>query len=135
MTSTDHGGLHMEHIKLAIKPNTCNGVELCALCGKKTEPQTPFDLFLNETPQLVCKACGEKHAPELVSLLDYFYKGHYVEPEYETIEKEVNDIKRTADNLQTENLPRLEQDLIKLSKRSYVLKKFITRKLREEKAP
>jgi len=42
--------------------------------------------------------------------------------------KEVNDIKRTADNLQTEHLERLEQDLIKLSKRSYVLKKFISKK-------
>lgn len=121
----------MEHIKLAIKPHASSGIALCALCGKKTEPQQPFDLCLNDTPQLVCKHCGEKHAPELVSLLDYFYKGHYVEPEYETIEKEVNDIKRTAENLQTDNLARLEQDLIKISKRAYVLKKFITRKLHE----
>ena len=76
------GGGAMEHMKLAIKPSSLAGAELCALCGKKTEPQRPFDLFLNDTQQLVCKSCGEKHAPELISLLDYFYKGHYVEPEF-----------------------------------------------------
>ena len=72
----------MEYIKLAIKPHECTGNELCAVCGAGTEPQKPFDIFLDETSQLVCRHLAAKYAPELVSLMEYFYKGHYVEQEY-----------------------------------------------------
>jgi hypothetical protein len=122
----------MEHIKLAIKPGSSTSAGLCALCGKKTEPQRPFDLFLNDTQQLVCKSCGEKCAPELVSLLDYFYKGHYVEPEYETIESEVSSIKTIAQNMQTENLYMLEQDLFRISRQAYLLRKHVVKQIQKQ---
>ncbi len=124
----------MEHMKLAIKPSSLAGAELCALCGKKTEPQRPFDLFLNDTQQLVCKNCGEKTAPELISLLDYFYKGHYVEPEHETIETEVSAIKTICQNMQTENIYMLEQDLFKISRQAYLLRKYILRQIQKKEA-
>jgi len=114
-----------KHIKIAIKPHDCTGHQLCAVCGSQTEPQKPFDLFLDKTSQLVCKPCAVKYAPELVSLMDYFYKGHYVEPEYEEIEKEVETVKRISEKLRTDDLEQLQEDLIILSKKTYVLQKFI----------
>jgi hypothetical protein len=127
----------MEHMKLAIKPSSSASAELCALCGKKAEPQRPFDLFLNDTQQMVCKGCGEKHAPELVSLLDYFYKGHYVEPEHEAIESEVSSIKTVAQNMQTENLYMLQQDLFRISRQAYLLRKHVVKQIekQEEASP
>ena len=122
----------MEHIKLAIKPGSSASAGLCALCGKKTEPQRPFDLFLNDTQQLVCKSCGEKCAPDLVSLLDYFYKGHYVEPEHETIESEVSAIKTISQNMQTDNPHMLEQDLFKISRQAYLLRKHVLRQIQKQ---
>lgn len=122
----------MEHIKLAIKPSSSAGAQLCAVCGKKTEPQRPFDLFLNDTPQMVCKDCGEKHAPELVSLLDYFYKGHYVEPEHEAIESEISALKTISQNMQTDNVYMLEQDLFKISRQAYLLRKQVLRQIQKQ---
>ena len=120
---------YIKHIKLAIKPNKCTGHELCAICGESTEPQQPFDLFLDASSQLVCKNCAIKYAPELVSLMDYFYKGHYVVPEYDTIENEINAIKNIAENLQLDDLFQLEQDLLKVSKQAYLLRKFVANNL------
>lgn len=125
----------MDHIKLAIKPSSAAGAGLCALCGKKTDPQRPFDLFLNDTQQLVCKGCGEKNAPELISLLDYFYKGHYIEPEHETIETEVSAIQSVSQNMQTDNLYMLEQDLFKISRQAYLLRKHVMKQIRKQEDP
>ena len=122
----------MEHIKLAIKPGSSVSAGLCALCGKKTEPQRPFDLFLNDTQQLVCKSCGEKNAPDLVSLLDYFYKGHYIEPGHEAIESEVSSIKTIAQNMQMENLYMLEQDLFRISRQAYLLRKYVVKQIEKQ---
>ncbi len=113
------------HIKIAIKPTETAGSELCAVCGNLTAPQKPFDLFLDATAQLVCKHCAAKYAPDLVSLMDYFYKGHYVVAEYEEIENEINALKALADSLQTADMQQLQEDLRALSRRAYVLRKFI----------
>ncbi|MCP4716824.1 MAG: hypothetical protein GY868_17005 [Deltaproteobacteria bacterium] len=119
----------MKHIKLAIKPHTLKSNELCAICGTATEPQKPFDLFMDATSQLVCKECAGKYAPELVSLMDYFYKGHYVEPEYETVENEIQEIKSLAAELQAEDFDQLDQVLYKISKKAYTLRKFVINNL------
>ncbi len=115
----------VKHIRIAIKPSTHEAPELCAVCGSDTEPQKPFDLYLDSTSQIVCRRCAAKHAPDLVSLMDYFYRGHYVEPEYEEIENELNSIKALAEGLSTDDLEMLEENLRRLSKQSYVLRKFI----------
>jgi hypothetical protein len=54
--------------KLAIKLNTVLSNDPCALCGSRTKP-SGVDLFLDETMSLVCDACGDLHAPELMGVL------------------------------------------------------------------
>lgn len=116
----------MGKIHLAIKPFIQGGKDLCGICGERANPQVPFDLFIASSSEIVCKGCGEKYAPDLVSLLDYFYRGHYVEPDFEAIENEVNSIQNIAERLQTGDMEMLENDLRTLSKRAYVLQKYIS---------
>jgi len=54
--------------KLAIKFNNALSNDPCALCGARTDP-SGVDLFLEESWSLVCDACGDKHAPELMRAL------------------------------------------------------------------
>jgi len=115
----------MNNVVLAIKPHELDGHEACALCGNKTKPQKPMDLFIDNTSKIVCKECAEVHAPDLVSLMDYFYKGHYVEPEYEELENEAAELKKIAAKIETNDLGQLEKDLRTLSKKAYILMKFV----------
>jgi hypothetical protein len=55
---------------LAIKLNNYQCEERCELCGNWTEPQIGPALFLDGTWRAVCHECGQKHAPELVALLE-----------------------------------------------------------------
>ncbi len=125
----------IKHIKLAIKPHDFTDNQVCAICGNTTEPQKPFDLFLDNTTQIVCKRCAEKYAPDLVSLMDYFYKGHYVEPEYEEIENEMNAIKALAAELSADDIDQLQDDLRRISKMAYVLLKYIADHVEEYEEP
>lgn len=115
----------MENLVISIKPHELVSPENCAICGKKTKPHKPMDLFIDKTSQPVCRECAEAHAPDMVSLMDYFYKGHYVEPEYEEIEQELAALKELAGKIDLEDLHQLEQDLREMSKRAYVLMKFV----------
>lgn len=80
---------HVKHVTLALQPHSRTGPEPCALCGNETEPRTPIDLFLAGTSELVCNHCAGKYAPELVWLMDYSYRGHYVEADYDEIEAQL----------------------------------------------
>lgn len=116
---------HMKHVTLALKPHTCTGPMLCALCGSETEPRTPIDLFLAGTSDLVCTGCAGKYAPDLVWLMDFFYRGHYVEPAYDEIEAQLGAIRDIASHLNTEDMDALEQDLQGLARRMAALKERI----------
>lgn len=54
--------------------------ELCALCGENVqrtvgENRVPLEIFLEPFPHggAICRACAEKHAPELNMAVDLFY--------------------------------------------------------------
>jgi len=55
--------------RLAIKLNNVLTNDPCALCGARTDP-SGVDLFLDESASLVCDACGNLHAPELMRVLN-----------------------------------------------------------------
>ena len=114
-----------KRIRLAIKPQQYSVAQPCGICGEETEPQNPFDLFFESGDQIVCHQCAGKYAPELVSLMEYFYKGHYVEPAVEELQREVGAIASLAEQLQTDDFDQLEQTLSRLSRRSYGLVKFL----------
>ncbi len=122
----------MGKIHLAIKPFIKGTKTSCGICGEEANPQVPFDLFMASSSQIVCKVCGAKYAPDLVSLLDYFYKGHYVEPDFDAIDNELNNIKNISEKLQTDDMEKLENELKKLSQKAYVLQKHISEKLGKE---
>ncbi len=54
--------------RLAIKLNNSLSNDPCALCGARTDP-SGVDLFLEDSWSLVCDACGDLHAPELMRAL------------------------------------------------------------------
>ena len=114
-----------KRIRLAIKPQQYSAAQPCGICGEETEPQNPFDLFFESGNQLVCHQCAGKYAPELVSLMEYFYKGHYVEPEVEELQREIAAIASLAAQLQADDPEQLEQTLTRLSRRAYTLVKFL----------
>jgi hypothetical protein len=56
--------------ELVIQHRSNGRHEACALCGRKTfVPEGP-QLYVAERPAAVCRECGARHAPGLVSLLD-----------------------------------------------------------------
>jgi hypothetical protein len=55
---------------LTIKLNQCSVPTPCGLCGGCTPPVTGPRLALADSPEVVCRECGKKHAPSLVALLD-----------------------------------------------------------------
>lgn len=54
---------------LAIKFNNCASNDPCAICGARTDPSVGPELFMADSWALVCYACGEKYAPDLMRLL------------------------------------------------------------------
>ena len=44
--------------------------DCCGLCGKRIAQTDGPQLFLADSPEIVCRECGKKHAPSLASLLD-----------------------------------------------------------------
>jgi hypothetical protein len=57
-------------VNLAIKLNNCDTTEPCALCHKETEAFVGPELFLADSYKVVCRDCGHRYAPILVSLLE-----------------------------------------------------------------
>ena len=58
--------------KLAIKENNVGVNGNCPICGIRTNPNIGVELFLANTWDEVCHRCGEKHAPELMRLLEFW---------------------------------------------------------------
>lgn len=65
--------------KLYVKISDRKSSEPCAICGNRTEQDIGPGLFLENSgvmvfseanSGLVCRGCGEKHAPELQSLVE-----------------------------------------------------------------
>lgn len=68
---------------LVIRVNIVLTNDPCALCGSPTDP-TGIDLYLADSPALVCHTCGLFHAPALVRLLDLASAANtFVRAEYE----------------------------------------------------
>jgi hypothetical protein len=42
----------------------------CGLCGKTAKYTVGPRLFLNDSGEVVCRDCGQRHAPALAALLD-----------------------------------------------------------------
>ena len=57
-------------IKLAIKLNNCATNDPCAICGDRTDPEIGPELFLADTWDVVCHACGMQHEIELVHIIE-----------------------------------------------------------------
>jgi hypothetical protein len=57
-------------ISLAIKLNNYSTSEHCVLCNTETEVHSSPELFLIDGYKVVCRSCGRRYAPVLVSLLD-----------------------------------------------------------------
>jgi hypothetical protein len=55
---------------LTIKVNQEATKQSCILCGTGTGEAAGPRLFLADSPDAVCRQCGNKHAPSLVALLD-----------------------------------------------------------------
>lgn len=59
-----------DQVNLAIKLNNYNMSEPCALCDTETEIHSGHELFLMDGYKAVCRSCGQRYAPVLVSLLN-----------------------------------------------------------------
>jgi hypothetical protein len=77
------GSENIQPTDLVIRVNTVLTNDPCALCGSPTDP-TGIDLYLADSPALVCHNCGLFHAPALVRLLDLASAANtFVRSEYE----------------------------------------------------
>ncbi len=57
-------------MQLAIKVNTLQSRFVCSLCRREEFANEGPQLFLVESGGLVCRECGDQHAPLLSGLLD-----------------------------------------------------------------
>jgi hypothetical protein len=58
----------MAELVIQLHPDSMQ--ESCGLCGKCTFLAAGPQLFTADSQDVVCRDCGKKHAPSLVSLLD-----------------------------------------------------------------
>jgi hypothetical protein len=56
-------------MNLAIKLNSNPNPEPCPLCGEMTNPNIGAELTLADNMLVVCRPCGQRHAPTLTALL------------------------------------------------------------------
>jgi len=57
----------MANLTIQCQPTNNN---ICGLCGKTAKPTAGPRLFLGASELVVCKECGQRHAPALAALLD-----------------------------------------------------------------
>ena len=77
------GGENAQHVELSIRVNNRLTNDPCAICGQPSDP-TGIDLYLAESPVLVCQSCGMEHSPALARLLDLASAANiFVRAEYE----------------------------------------------------
>ena len=60
---------HVDPTEIAIKYNTEHAACHCILCNGITYPVLGPELFLAESYDPVCRACGAQYAPELFAML------------------------------------------------------------------
>lgn len=75
----DPGFEYELHPQLVIKRNNMATRQCCAVCGEMAEIKAPLALYLftfsSSFPlRPVCRKCGTRYGPDLLSLLDYFYR-------------------------------------------------------------
>ena len=66
----EYGAEEPEVVELAIKLNEESSEYECAVCGAKRTSAAGPELFLADTWDIVCDACGRDHAPLLAALID-----------------------------------------------------------------
>lgn len=66
----EYGAEESEVVELAIKLNEESSEYECAVCGAKRISAEGPELFLADTWDIVCDACGRDHAPLLAALID-----------------------------------------------------------------
>ena len=59
----------MRELVLQLHPRA-TAEDLCAFCGRPAPAAEGPQLRLADPPDMVCRDCGQKHAPSLVALLD-----------------------------------------------------------------
>jgi len=61
------------NLVIKFHPYDAKGVEVsCALCGRPMIRQAGLLLFLEGTGQAVCRFCGQRYAPLLDAMMEYY---------------------------------------------------------------
>lgn len=74
-------GVNKESIQLAIKPNHVSVREICTVCGEMPtfRARIPFSIFLTDGYRFVCENCTESIEPQLLVMLNDWYKNNVKE--------------------------------------------------------
>jgi hypothetical protein len=64
----NQGKIFMTHLIIHCNGSSTN--DCCALCGDETSAGGGPQLLQADSLDVVCRKCGQRHAPELVALLD-----------------------------------------------------------------
>jgi len=66
-------GDELEKKTLVIMPNNTGANCRCAICGKRTQPRIPYEIFLCDTFDEVCSECAKKYDTALAEMLEFYY--------------------------------------------------------------
>ena len=73
-----------ERVSVCLKLNNTATNDPCAVCGGRTDPAVGLDFFKEGTWELICAACVERHAPDLVAFRDQANRAALFENEEES---------------------------------------------------
>ena len=78
----------MKKYKFELRPNFVLVNGACPICGRRTDPNSPIDVFERESDRIICDPCRQEHCPEKDTILKAVSEYEHGIFEYRSEEKD-----------------------------------------------